>query len=175
MIKRTKLTKEQLYKMFPHLKKEMEHEKYEVTERLESKHEGELRVKEERSRLESAVLIEGRKRGFPNPEEYISLGDYSTHVEETEVEFADKKGKVFRRLKQGCFRSFPASTGLSSESSFGDYTDDVLESIKRKPSFIIVKKNKSNKDLYGGAGYSQESRYNVEIYKIANHRTKRHA
>src|SRR3989338_8261008 len=98
MVKKTQITKKQLFAMFPYLKEEVEYVKNTREDR-----DGWADVHDHSSKLESAVLIEERKKDLPDPDytTYSCNSDFDEgeYVNERQVDLVDKHGKRVRELK----------------------------------------------------------------------------
>ncbi len=145
--------------MFPYIELELSYKgKTDVGKKYENL------VVTESSSLESAVLIEGRTKGFPNPYMTVLVEESETTTSETKVDFVDRNCKVVKTLKQGHTRSFLESAYLSPDSSKGETTDEFLKTYKVRPSFIVVKKIHTVQH-YGRIGY-QSHAYDIEVYSL---------
>lgn len=148
-MKKTELTKELLFGMLPYLRGLDCHERFECSVRNSS--------------IDSAVLVEGWKKGFPSPYETVSVGECDTSSAGVYVDLVDSKGKV-TELKAGHSRSFDSSTLLTPDGSEGETTDKAINRARRKPAYIVAKRFRYSCH-YGRFGWESNC-YDIEVYKM---------
>lgn len=161
---KTCLTKRQILELFPHLSKELN-----CKRNYREDGYNWAAVHNESSRLESAVLVEGKSKSFPHPCRTTYRGEDTT-IDEVRVDFVGPRGGVQRTLKQATETTCDGGSRFKRGED-GENADELLAKINKKPRWVIVKYVRTETSTYGNGtvplyGETIRHSYRIEAYKL---------